>query len=144
MVIARAMDYPPLSREQQKLMLDVVVTDLLTKRGLRTLAPNHLRYRGIVEGGPNEREMAIHQGAVWPWLTQFFTEAYLKIHKKAGISLLKNLLKEYENDVAEHCLGTISEMYNGNPPHKAKGAISQAWSVASLIYSNYLVQNYSE
>lgn len=144
MVLALAMDFTPLSREQQKLMLDVVVTDLLTKRGLRTLAPNHLRYRGIVEGSPNEREMAIHQGAVWPWLTQFFTEAYLKIHRRGGISLLSKLLKEYENDVAEHCLGTVSEMYNGNPPHKAKGSVSQAWSVASLIYSNYLVQNYSE
>jgi predicted glycogen debranching enzyme len=144
MVIAMAMDYSPLSREQKKIILDVVITDLLTKRGLRTLAPNHLRYRGLVEGSPDEREIAIHQGAVWPWLTQFFTEVYLKIYHKGGLSLLKNLLKEYENDVSEHCLGTISEMYNGNPPHKAKGTISQAWSVASLIYSNHLIQNFTE
>lgn len=144
MVIAIAMEYSPLSKEQQKSVLKVAEQALLTKRGLRTLSPDHLRYKGVVEGGPNEREIAIHQGAVWPWLTQFFVEAYLKIHKKGGLSFMKKLMEGFEDDVTEHCIGTMSEMYNGNPPHKAKGAISQAWSVAGIVYATHYVQNFKE
>lgn len=144
MVIATAMDYSPLSKEQQKSVLKVAEQALLTKRGLRTLSPDHLRYKGVVEGGPNEREIAIHQGAVWPWLTQFFVEAYLKIHKKGGLNFVKKLMEGFEDDVTEHCIGTMSEMYNGNPPHKAKGAISQAWSVAGIVYAMHYVKNYNE
>lgn len=142
MVIAIAMDYSPLSNEQKQSVLSVAEKALLTKLGLRSLSPEHLRYKGVVEGGPNERENAIHQGAVWPWLTQFFVEAYLKIHKNGGLAFVKKLVEGFEDDVIEHCIGTMSEMYNGNPPHKAKGAISQAWSVAGVVYATHLVQNY--
>jgi len=62
MVIAVAMDYTPLSKEQQKSVLSVAKKKLLTKRGLRTLSPDHIRYKGLVEGGPDERELAVHQG----------------------------------------------------------------------------------
>jgi predicted glycogen debranching enzyme len=144
MVIAVAMDFSPLSKEQKKSVLSVAKQALLTKRGLRTLSPDHLRYRGSVEGGPNERELVVHQGAVWPWLIQFFVEGYLKIHKKGGLPFVKQLIESFEDDMTEHCIGTMSEMYNGNPPHKAKGAISQAWSVAGVVYATHLVQNYKE
>lgn len=144
MVIAIAMEYSPLSKEQKQSVLSVAEQALLTKRGLRSLSPEHLRYKGVVEGGPNEREHAIHQGAVWPWLIQFFVEAYLKIHKKGGLAFVKKLMDGFEDDITEHCIGTMSEMYNGNPPHRAKGAISQAWSVASVVYATHLVQNYKE
>ncbi len=144
MVIAIAMDYSPLSKEQKESVLKVTEKALLTERGLRSLSPDHLRYKGVVEGGPNERELAIHQGAVWSWLTQFFVEAYLKIHKKGGLPFVKKLMEGFEDDVTEHCIGTMSEMYNGNPPHKAKGAISQAWSVAGVVYATHFVQNYKE
>lgn len=144
MVIALAMEHSPLSAAQQKSALDVITKDLLTKRGLRTLAPEHIRFKSSVEGNPAEREVAVHQGAVWPWLIQFYVEAYLKIHRKSGVQSMRNLLAGFEDDITEHCIGTLSEMYNGAPPHKAKGAISQAWSVAAVVYANHLVQSYSE
>lgn len=144
MIIALAMEYSPLSLAQQKSALDVVTKDLLTKRGLRTLAPEHIRFKGFVEGNHNEREISVHQGAVWPWLIQFYVEAYLKVYRKNGVHAMKNLLEGFEDDVTEHCIGTLSEMYDGAPPHKAKGAISQAWSVAAVIYANHLVQSFSE
>jgi len=144
MVIAVSMDYSPLSNEQQKSVLSVAERKLLTKRGLRTLSPDHLRYKGAVEGGPNERELAIHQGAVWPWLIQFFVEGYLKIHKKSGLPFVKQIMEGFEDDMTEHCIGTMSEMYNGNPPHKAKGAISQAWSVAGVVRATHMIQDYKE
>ncbi|NCB09399.1 MAG: glycogen debranching protein, partial [Bacteroidia bacterium] len=105
------------------------------------LSPDHIRYKGVVEGGPEEREMAVHQGAVWPWLIQFFVEGYLKIHKQGGLPFVKQILESFEEEIAEHCIGTVSEMYNGNPPHRAKGAISQAWNVAGVIYAIHFIQN---
>lgn len=144
MVIAVAMDYTPLSKEQQKSVLSVAKRKLLTKRGLRTLSPDHLRYRGVVEGGPDERELAVHQGTVWPWLIQFFVEGYLKIHKRGGLPFVKQIMEDFEDDLTEHCIGTMSEMYNGDPPHRAKGALSQAWNVAGVVYATHLVQNYKE
>ncbi|KAF0238084.1 MAG: glycogen debranching [Prolixibacteraceae bacterium] len=144
MVIAVAMDYSPLTIEQQKSVLSIAKRKLLTKRGLRTLSPDNLRYKGSVEGNPSGREIAIHQGAAWPWLIQFFVEAYLKIHKKGGLPFVKQIMEDFEDDLTEHCIGSISEMYNGNPPHSANGAISQAWSVAGVVYATHLVQNYKE
>lgn len=144
MVVAVAMDYSPLSTEQKKSVLSVAKKKLLTNRGLRTLSPDHIRYKGVVEGGPEEREMAVHQGTVWPWLIQFFVEGYLNIHKRGGLPFVKQIMESFEDDMTEHCIGTMSEIYNGNPPHRAKGAISQAWSVAGVIYATHLVQNYKE
>ncbi|MFW6310083.1 MAG: amylo-alpha-1,6-glucosidase, partial [Prolixibacteraceae bacterium] len=144
MVIAAAMDYSPLSSVQKNQVIMAAKSKLLTRRGLRTLSPEHLRYKGIIEGGPDDRELAIHQGAAWPWLIQFFTEAYLKIHKQAGVTFIKQLLEAFEEEMTEHSIGTISEMYNGDPPHRAKGAISQAWNVAGIVYASNLVLTYSE
>jgi predicted glycogen debranching enzyme len=144
MVIAAALDYSPLSLEQKKSVLGVAKKKLLTKRGLRTLSPDHLRYSGNVEGSPREREMALHQGTVWPWLIQFFVEGYLKIHKKGGLPFVKQIMESFEEDMTEHCIGTMAEMYNGNPPHRAKGAVSQAWSVAGVVYATHFIQNYKD
>ena len=141
MVIAVAMDYTPLSTEQQKQVLSVAKRKLLTNRGLRTLSPDHLRYKGFVSGGPEQREAAIHMGAVWPWLIQFFVEGYLKIHKGGGLPFVKQIIESFEEEMTENCIGNISEMYDGNPPHVGKGAISQAWSIAGISYAANLIQN---
>lgn len=144
MVIAAAMDYSPLSTEQKNSIITEAKNKLLTKRGLRTLSPDHLRYRGTVEGDPDQREAAIHQGTVWPWLVQFFVEAYLKIHKQGGLPFIKQLMETFEEEMTEHSIGTISEMYNGDPPHKSNGAISQAWNVAGVVYAINFIQKYTE
>jgi glycogen debranching enzyme len=138
------MDYSPLSKEQQKSVLSIAKQKLLTKRGLRTLSPDHLRYKGEVKGGHDEREATMHQGAVWPWLIQFFAEGYLKIHKRGGLPFVKQIMEGFEEEMTEHCIGTISEMYNGIPPYKGKGAISHACSVAGVYYATQLVNNYKE
>ncbi len=144
MVIAAAMDNSPLSIEQKKSLLSVAKKKLLTTRGLRTLSPDHLRYKGVFEGGPREREQAMHQGTVHPWLIQFFVEGYLKIHKKGGLPFVKQIMESFEDDITEHCIGTMAEIYNGNPPHRACGAVSMAWSVAGVVYATHLVHNFKE
>lgn len=144
MVIAVGMDYTPLSKEQQKQVLSVAKRKLLTNRGLRTLSPDHLRYKGRVSGNQDEREAAMHQGTVWPWLMQFFVEGYLKIHKRGGLPFVKQIVESFEEEMTEHCIGNVSETYDGNPPHKGRGAISQAWNVAGVSYAVNLVQNYKD
>ncbi|WP_346861871.1 amylo-alpha-1,6-glucosidase [uncultured Draconibacterium sp.] len=144
MVLAVAMDYSPLSKEQQKQVLSVAKRKLLTNRGLRSLSPDHLRYKGLITGSPDERESVIHMGAVYPWLLQFFVEAYLKIHKRGGLPFVKQIIESFEEEMTEHCIGNIPEMYDGNPPHVGKGAISQAWSIAGVSYAANLIQNYKE
>lgn len=142
MVIASAMDFSPLSREQKNLILNEAIKKLITPRGLRTLSPDHFRYVGEVEGGPDKREAAAHMGAVWPWLIQFFAKAYFSVHGKSGHSYIKQILGNFEETVTEHCIGTLSEMYSGDPPHKAKGAVSQAWNVAGIIKSLDMLHNF--
>jgi predicted glycogen debranching enzyme len=139
MVIAAAMDYTPLSRHQQRRIVDVATHHLVTPRGLRTLTPDDPAFRGEVNGSVAQREAAVHTGAAHPWLLQFYAEGYLRLHKKSGVAHIKHLIDGFSDEMTRHCLGTISEMYNGNPPHTAKGAVSQAWNVAALLYCINLV-----
>ena len=144
MLIAAALEFSPLDREKQKAVLSAVKRELLTPRGLRTLSPRDQSYQGCYQGNIYERELTIHQGTVFPWFVSFFVETYLKIHKRGGVPFVKRIIEGFEEEMTEHCIGTISEIYNGNPPHKGKGAISQAWSVAALIRANKLLENCGE
>jgi len=144
MLIAAALEFSPLDREKQKAILSTVKRELLTPRGLRTLSPRDPRYQGICQGNNHERELTLHQGTVWPWFVSFFVEGYLRIHGRGGLPFVKKIIEGFEDEMTEHCIGTISEIYNGNPPHRGKGAISQAWSVAALIRASKLLENYEE
>lgn len=144
MLIAAALEFTPLDREKQKAILSTVKRELLTPRGLRTLSPRDANYQGMCQGNIQERELTIHQGIVWPWFISFFVESYIRIHKRGGLPFVKKIIEGFEEEMTEHCVGTISEMYNGNPPHRGKGAISQAWSVAALIRAYKLLENCEE
>jgi len=132
MLFAASLPYSPLSLEQKKNILDTVQQELLTPRGIRTLSPKNVDYKSVYEGNIEERDMAYHQGTAWPWLIGAYAEAYLKVHGKQGISEIKNLVKGFEDEMIVHGIGTISELYNGDPPYHGKGTISQAWSVAEM------------
>lgn len=132
-VIAVSMHYSPLIKEMKKAVLDVVQKELLTPRGLRTLSPKNPNYEGRYTGSPENRELAIHQGTVFPWLLQHFAEAYLSIHGKSGLAFIKKLVAGFEEEMNEGTIGTLSEIYEGDPPHTGKGAISYAPSVATIL-----------
>jgi len=144
MVIAAAMDYSPLDREKREAILSVAKKRLLTPRGLRTLSPESSRYEGMISGSADQWEKAKHQGAVWPWLIQFFAESYLRVHKRGGLHVIKTILADFETDMTQHCIGSIAEMYDGNPPYAAKGAISQACSVAAVIRLFRMIADFDE
>jgi len=144
MVIAVSLDYSPLSDEMKKAIIDIATSELLTPRGLRTLTPKNPDYKGICEGSQETRDKAYHQGTVWPWLLEPYSKAYLKLHKQSGVAHIKKLLEGFEEELTKYGIGTIAEIYNGDPPHQARGAISQAWSVAALLQMFKLIEQYNK
>jgi predicted glycogen debranching enzyme len=138
-VIATALIYSPLTKEMKKSILSLAKKDLLTPRGLRTLSPQNENYEGTYEGNEEQRERAIHQGTIFPWLIGFFIEGYICVHQRGGLSFTKAIMDGFEEEMTQHCIGTISEIYNGNPPHTGKGAISQAWNIGEILRAYHLI-----
>jgi len=143
-LIATSLPFSPISDEIKNSILQVVELELLTPRGLRTLSPKNVDYKGIYKGDITARDSAYHNGSAFPWLLGPFAEGYLKLHGKSGLGLIKKLYEGFEDEMVEAGVGTISELYYGDPPHKGKGAISQAWSVAELLRINHLINQYEE
>ncbi|OQA00368.1 MAG: Amylo-alpha-1,6-glucosidase [Planctomycetes bacterium ADurb.Bin401] len=135
-IFAVSLPYSPLDIEQQKAVVDCVEANLLTSYGLRTLAPGDSKYIGVYRGGPAERDRAYHQGTVWPWLIGAFTEAYLKVNnyskqsKRIAAERLEPLLDHFANST---CIGSISEVFDGDQPHQPGAAFAQAWSIAEVL-----------
>ena len=142
MVFATSLPYVALSEKIRQLILEKIQQELLTPRGLRTLSPKHPDYKGSYFGDQRERDMAYHQGTVWPWLLGHFVEGYLRIHGKSGLSFIKKLYDGFESEMTERCIGTISEVFDGDPPHKSGGALSQAWSVGEILRIRKMIEKY--
>ena len=133
MAIAIGMDYSPLDRRQRKGVLDVVTRELLTPKGLRTLSPKSYGYRPFYQGSPEERDNAYHNGPARPWLIGMYADAYIKVFGMSGVSYIDRMLIGFEDEMSQNCIGTISQMYDGNPPFSGHGAISQATNVAEVL-----------
>ncbi len=126
-------DLVPRDRAHQ--MLRLVEEQLLTPVGLRTLSPHDPRYRARYEGGVEERDGAYHQGTVWPFLLGPFVTAWVKVYGTSETvrTQARGFLKGIEAHVNEACLGQVSEIFDGDPPHTARGCCAQAWSVAEPL-----------
>lgn len=144
MLFALAFDYSPLNREEKKSCLDYITKELLTPKGIRSLSPKSSGYNPFYEGPQVQRDYAYHQGTAWPWLTGFYIEAYLKMYKQSGISFAERALIGFEDEMRTHCIGTIAELFDGNPPFKARGAISFAMNVAEILRVMKLIKEYEK
>ncbi len=133
------MPFTPLTPAMKNSLLEVVRSELLTPKGLRTLSPKTQGYQGIYCGNQVERDKAYHQGTVWPWLLEHFVKAYMDIHKNSGIAMARQILNGFHDDMNIHGIGSVSEIYDGDPPHTPRGALSQAWSIAALLRINELI-----
>ena len=142
-VIACSLEYSPLTDEMKRGVLDVVKSELLTPRGLRTLAPKNIHYEGTYEGDQATRDHAYHQGTAWPWLAGFYFEAYLRIYKMSALGFIERQLIGYEDEMVSHCIGSIPELFDGNPPFKGRGAVSFAMNVAEILRVLYLLSKYN-
>jgi predicted glycogen debranching enzyme len=145
MVIATSLPYAMLTRDQMKSILDIVNRILVTPRGLRTLSPSDEGYKGIYCGDQATRDNAYHQGTVWPWLLGPFCDGWLRVYGEGGVSRVRKLITGFEETLTEAGISTISEIYDGDPPHSPRGAISQAWSVGEILrIFTLLEKNYPE
>ncbi|MDE6396845.1 MAG: amylo-alpha-1,6-glucosidase [Muribaculaceae bacterium] len=133
MAVAIGLDFSPLDRRQRKGVLDVVTRELLTPKGLRTLSPRSYGYRPFYLGSPNDRELALHQGPARPWLIGFYADAYLRVFGMSGVSYIDRMLIGFEDDMSTGCIGSLSQLYDANPPFQGRGAISHATNVAEVL-----------
>ncbi len=133
MAIAIGLDYSPLDRRQRKSVLDVVTRELLTPKGLRTLSPKSYGYRPYYQGSPDEREFAMHNGPARPWLIGFYADAYLRVFGQSGVGYIDRMLIGFEEDMTQGCIGSLSQLYDGNPPYTGRGAVSHATNVAEVL-----------
>lgn len=142
MIFAVALDYSPLSPAQQKSVLDVCTRELLTPKGLRSLSPKSGGYNPMYVGPQTQRDYAYHQGTAWPWLGGFYMEACLKIYKRTRLSFIERQMVGYEDEMTQHCVGTIPELFDGNPPFHGRGAISFAMNVGEVLRTLELLEKY--
>lgn len=131
-LLSFSLPHPVLASERWPAVLAVVEEQLLTPVGLRTLSPRHPDYKASYAGDIRSRDAAYHQGTVWPWLIGPFIDAWLKVHPgdRAGARrFLDGLLVQLDSTA----IGSISEIFDAEPPYRARGCIAQAWSVAEVL-----------
>jgi len=126
-----------LLKEQERLVVEISMRKLLTSHGLRTLNPDNFNYHGQYEGSQTERERSYHQGSVWAFLLGPFCLAHFKVYKDKEASL--NILSAIAYHLLGSGLGTISEIFDGDPPMLPRGCIAQAWSVAQVLEAYHLI-----
>ena len=142
MILAAAVDYSPLEQSQKKSVVDICTRELLTPKGLRSLSPKSGGYTPVCVGDQDHRNRVYHQGTAWPWLGGFYLEACLKLYKRTRLSFVERQLIGYEDEVMNHCLGTIPEYFDGNPPYSGRGAISFAMNVGEVLRTLALLEKY--
>jgi len=134
-ILAVSLFHSMLNREREKSIVDAVERDLFTPFGLRSLSPKDSRYRGIYQGDPGARDSSYHQGPVWGWLCGPFIDAYLKVN--GNDQRVRDQVRDWMGNLSQHlnqaCLGQVSEIFDGDPPHRARGCFAQAWSVAEIL-----------
>lgn len=130
---------PMLTPDQNKAVVDACAQQLLTSHGLRSLSPSHPDYIGIYGGDRYKRDGAYHQGTVWAWLIGPFVQAHLKVYKNP--ELARTFLRPFAHSLSAGCVGTLSEIFDGDAPFTPRGAYAQAWSVAEVLRAWQLIEN---
>jgi predicted glycogen debranching enzyme len=141
MLIATSLPYTAISEKIRQLILKKCTEELLTNKGIRTLSPNDPDYKGYYGGDQATRDAAYHQGTCWPWLLMPFTNGMVAVHQKKAFPTLEKILYDFESDIKDYGISTIGEVFDGAPPHHPNGCISQAWSVAALLYIKWVLEN---
>jgi predicted glycogen debranching enzyme len=132
-VFALSLPFPLLAKDQAKSVLAVIDAKLKTPVGLRSLSPDDPAYRGRYEGGPAERDAVYHQGTVWSWLLGPYCDALVQHGGASGKAKARKTIEALAPHLLEAGLGTISEIFDGDPPHAPRGCFAQAWSVGEAL-----------
>jgi predicted glycogen debranching enzyme len=132
-ILAVALPYCALSPEQMRAVVECCSQELLTSHGLRTLNPKDPGYIGRYVGNAEQRDAAYHMGTVWTWLLGPFVRAHYRVHGEARLA--QSFLEPLAQHLRSACVGTLSEIFDGDAPHGAGGCFAQAWSVAEILRS---------
>jgi predicted glycogen debranching enzyme len=141
-LLAVSLPVSPLTEDQQKSVVDICAQHLLTSYGLRSLAPGEPGYQGHYAGGPKDRDAAYHQGTVWGWLLGPFVLAHLRVYGDRTEAM--RFLEPLGISVHMYGLGTLGEIFEGEPPFTPHGAIAQAWTVGEVLRAMREIQNHRE
>lgn len=141
-LLAIALDFSPLDLKERKGVLDICTKELVTPKGIRSLSPKSGGYNPMYVGPQVQRDYAYHQGTAWPWLTGFYLAAYLRVYKMSGVNYIERQLIGFEEELFYHCIGTIPELFDGNPKFSGRGAISFAMNVSGILNSIRLLEKY--
>lgn len=141
-LFAIALDFSPLNVRERKGVLDICTKELVTPKGIRSLSPKSGGYNPLYIGQQTQRDFAYHQGTAWPWLTGFYLEAYLRVYKMSGVNYIERQLIGFEEELFYHCVGTIPELFDGNPRFSGRGAISFAMNVSGILRAIRLLEKY--
>ena len=131
-VFAISLPHPVLDQMHWEPVMDVVTRELLTPFGLRSLSPKDPNYKSRYDGDLRARDAAYHQGSVWAWLIGPYIDAWMKLHP-GQVAEARRFLEGFETHLKEACVGSISEIFDGDAPHTPRGCIAQAWSVAEVL-----------
>ena len=134
----------PVEEEMVPSILRVIDGELVTSRGIRTLSPRDVKYKGVYEGSQLERDLAYHQGCTRPFLLEQYVDVSLRVKGPAFIKKAEWLVEGFWADLSKHGVGAFSELYDGDPPHEPHGAISSALSTAALLTVEYLLDKQKE
>ena len=139
-----SLDYKPVDDEVISSVMRVVNAELVTRRGIRTLSPRDVNYKGVYEGSQIERDLAYHNGCAFPYLLAQYAYASFNMMGKNFIKRAEWLTEGFYEDLSKHGVGCFSELYDGDPPHEAHGVISSAMTTAALLNINWLIAKYRE
>lgn len=143
-LFAISLKYSAIEDELHPLILKVIDSELVTARGIRTLSPRDMKYKGVYEGSQLDRDLAYHQGSTRPWLLAPYIETCFRVKGPSFVKKAEWLTEGFFADLNKHGLGAFSELYDGDPPFEPHGAISSALSTAALLICESVLNKYKE
>ena len=141
---ALSLDYCAIDDELILNIIKVIDDELVTRRGIRTLSPRNINYKGVYEGSQVDRDLAYHQGCTFTMLLAPYIDICFKVKGPSFYKKAEYLVEGFYEDINKHGVGAFSELYDGDPPHEPHGAISCACSTAALLEIDYLMNQYKE
>ena len=141
---AICLDYSPVEDMVKSDVVATVANELVTRRGIRTLSPRNVMYKGVYEGSQRDRDLAYHQGCAFPHLLDPYVNICFKMMGSNFYKKAEYLTEGFYADINKHGVGSFSELYDGDPPHEAHGAIASACSTAALLRVDYLMNKYKK
>ena len=143
MVVACGLSFKMLSEEQQARTLLTIQQHLLTPRGLRTLSPRNLLYKSNYNEDQRSQDLASRNGSAWIWPLTFYVQACFDLRGESFVAEARSILEAFDEELQTKCVGSISERFEGDPPHNPRGGVSHATSVAGLLLINNLIEKHS-